>query len=140
MTKDFYNEVYQTEHPSKYDGGEDGMPRRTTRLTKETSEWLEYTGLAAHAEAKVLEIGCGMAFLSKIHPGWHGAEYSKTAVERVKERDGPVTLVFEEDAQELSFEDESFDGVYTWAALEHVPDPDKAFCEIDRILRGGGTV
>jgi len=138
MTKTFYNEVYQAKHPSRYDGGENGMPQRTAKLTQETLAWLEHTGLAVQAEAKVLEIGCGMAFLAKIHPGWHGAEYSRTAVLRVKERDGADTLIYEEDAQKLSFKDESFDGVYTWAVLEHVPDPDKAFREIDRVLRRGG--
>ena len=48
------------------------------------------------------------------------------------------TKIFETDAQNLAFADQSFDGVYTWAALEHVPDPDKALLEIDRILRSGG--
>ena len=138
MTKNFYNKVYQDGHPSRYDGSEDGMRQRTAELTPETSVWLEQTGLATQLGAKILEIGCGMACLSKIHPGWHGAEYSQAAVARVKERDGADKPIYEEDAQKLSFEDESFDGVYTWAALEHVPDPDKAFREIDRILRGGG--
>lgn len=139
MTKNFYNEAYKEDHPSEYGGGDDGMPQRTAMLSQDTSAWLVQTGLATQPEAKILEIGCGMAFLSKIHPGWHGAEYSGTAVGRVKERDGQGTRIFEEDAQCLSFEDASFDGVFTWAALEHVPDPNKAFLEIDRVLRGGGV-
>lgn len=137
MTKDFYNIVYQEGHPSQYGGGEHGMPERTAMLTKVTQAWLELTGLAWKPQAAILEIGCGMAFLSRIHPGWHGAEYSGSAVKRVRERDGYETKIFEEDAQNLSFKDRSFDGVFTWAALEHVPDPNKAFIEIDRVLRGG---
>ncbi len=137
MSKDFYNEAYQADHPSHYDGGEDGMPERITILTKHTSDWLNQTGLAMMPKAKILEIGCGMGFLARIHPGWHGAEYSKTAVARIKERDGQDARIFEEDAQSLSFENTSFDGVFSWAALEHVPNPNKAFLEIDRILRGG---
>lgn len=73
-----------------------------------------------------------------MHPGWHGAEYSRIAVDRVKERDGLDCKIYEEDAQHLSFSDSQFDGVFTWAALEHVPDPNKAFLEIDRILKRGG--
>ena len=139
MSKDFYNEVYQADHSSQYGGGEDGMPQRSAMLINETSVWLDQTGLASQPEAKILEIGCGMAFVAKVHPGWHGAEYSKTAVARVKERDGQSSRIYEEDAMHLSFADSSFDGVFTWAALEHVPDPNKAFMEIDRILRGGGV-
>jgi SAM-dependent methyltransferase len=138
MSKDFYNEVYQADHSSQYGGGEDGMPQRSAKLIKDTSVWLDQTGLAQQPDAKILEIGCGMAFVARIHPGWHGAEYSKTAVARVKERDGQAAKIFEEDAQCLSFESGSFDGVFSWAALEHVPDPNKAFLEVDRILRGGG--
>lgn len=138
MTKSFYNEAYKADHPSQYGGGDDGMPQRTAMLHKDTLAWLVQTGLALQPDARILEIGCGMAFLSEIHPGWHGAEYSQTAVARVKERDGQGTRIFEEDAQRLSFEDASFDGVFTWAALEHVPDPNMAFLEIDRVLRGGG--
>ena len=88
MSKDFYNEVYQVDHSSQYGGGEDGMPQRSALLINDTSAWLERTGLALRHDAKILEIGCGMAFVAKVHPGWHGAEYSKTAVARVKERDG----------------------------------------------------
>lgn len=140
MSKDFYNEVYLADHESQYGGGLDGMPSRSGLLIAETSAWLEQTGLAIRKDANILEIGCGMAFVSKVHPGWHGAEYSKTAVLRVKERDGQSTQIFEEDAMRLSFSDNSFDAVFTFAALEHVFDPNKAFLEIDRILRGGGYV
>ena len=126
MTKDFYDEVYQADHSFQYGGGEDGMPQRSALLSKKTSVWLDLSGLASKPEAKILEIGCGMAFLASTHPGWHGAEYSKTAIAHVKERDGQAARIFVEDAQCLTFESCSFDGVFSWAALEHVPDPNKA--------------
>jgi len=137
-TKNFYNTVYQKNHPSQYAGGDDGMPERTDELQTRTKEWLDLTGLSSISTAELLEIGCGMAFLSNIHSGWHGAEFSKTAVDRVKNRDGYNTRIFEEDAQSLSFKDASFDGVFTWAALEHVPDPNQACIEIDRVLKQEG--
>ena len=138
MSKDFYNDVYRTDHPSQYGGGADGMPERSKILAKNTSDWLSQTGLATQYDAEILEIGCGMAFLADLHPGWHGAEYSATAVARVKDRDGQHANIHEEDAQCLSFSSNSFDGVFSWAVLEHVPNPDNAFQEIDRVLRAGG--
>ena len=84
MTKEFYNNAYQPDHPSQYAAAEG----RTPALYHDTSTWLKSTKLAINKDAIILEIGCGMAFLSNIHPGWHGAEYSKTAVERVKTEQG----------------------------------------------------
>lgn len=118
MTKSFYNKVYQSDHASHYDGGKAGMPERVKMLWQQTGDWLGHIGLKDKADAKILEIGCGMAYLARIHPGWHGAEYSKTAVERVKLRDGADARISEEDAQNLSYNDGSFDAVFSFAALE----------------------
>lgn len=44
------------------------------------------------------------------------------------------------DAEELPFEDESFDLVLGHAVLHHLPDLDRAFREFARVLRPGGTI
>jgi SAM-dependent methyltransferase len=136
VTKEFYNTVYQEGHPSRY--GVERISGRTTRLQRITKAWLDSTRLMEIEDADILEIGCGMACLSTIHSGWHGTEYSQTAVERVKAIHGPGTKIYQADAQCLPFDDSSFQGVFTWATLEHVPNPHKALCEINRILLGGG--
>ena len=41
-------------------------------------------------------------------------------------------------AEILSFEDESFDFVYSWGVLHHSPNTRKCFDEIYRVLRPGG--
>ena len=43
-------------------------------------------------------------------------------------------------AEELPADDESFDLVFGHAVLHHLPDPGRAFAEIHRVLRPGGTV
>lgn len=43
------------------------------------------------------------------------------------------------DAQRLEFEDASFDAVYSFHALEHIPDPRLAVREMRRILKPGGV-
>ena len=138
MSKTFYNEVYRSDHPSKYDGGVEGMPKRILKLWNLTESWLKNSGVFFNCDAEILEIGCGMAYLAKIHPRWNGAEYSRTAVERVKQRDGNNINVSEQDAQNLSYKDGSFDAIFSFATFEHVPNPNKAFEEIDRVLRPGG--
>ncbi len=52
---------------------------------------------------------------------------------------GEVSTVATE-AEELPFEDESFDLVFGHAVLHHIPDLDRAFAEFRRVLRPGGMV
>jgi ubiquinone/menaquinone biosynthesis C-methylase UbiE len=44
------------------------------------------------------------------------------------------------EAEELPFEDESFDIVFGHAVLHHIPDLEKAFAEFRRVLRPGGAI
>lgn len=41
-------------------------------------------------------------------------------------------------AEKLSFEDETFDSVYSWGVLHHSPDTKKCFDEVYRVLKPGG--
>ncbi len=42
------------------------------------------------------------------------------------------------DATELTLDDASFDLIYSFHALEHIEDPDRALTEMQRVLRPGG--
>ena len=44
------------------------------------------------------------------------------------------------DAEQLPFEDESFDLVFGHAVLHHIPDLERGFAEFRRVLRPGGTL
>jgi len=44
------------------------------------------------------------------------------------------------DAENLPFEDDSFDLVYSWGVLHHTPDTKRAFREVFRVLKPGGVV
>jgi ubiquinone/menaquinone biosynthesis C-methylase UbiE len=52
---------------------------------------------------------------------------------------GDVTTVATE-AEQLPFEDASFDLVFGHAVLHHIPDLDRAFAEFRRVLRPGGMI
>jgi ubiquinone/menaquinone biosynthesis C-methylase UbiE len=52
--------------------------------------------------------------------------------------DGVKTV--ETEAEELPFEDESFDLVFGHAVLHHIPDLGRAFAEFRRVLRPGGAI
>lgn len=100
-------------------------------------------------DACILEIGCGAGNLwaentTRIPEGWQITltDASPGMVRDAQQRlDGSRSFGFQiADAQDLPFPDESFDAVIAAHMLYHVPDRDKAFSEIVRVLRPSGCL
>lgn len=94
----------------------------------------------------VLEIGVGMG---ADHVEWArarprsltGVDLTPRAVEHTRcrlELFGLSSHVLVDDAENLSFPDNSFDLVYSWGVLHHSPDTPRAFRQVQRVLRPGG--
>jgi len=74
-----------------------------------------------------LEIGSGGGFLKEIIPTVITSDVvAGEGIDRV------------EDASKLSFADASLKAVYANAVLHHIPEPERCFAEIDRVLVPGG--
>jgi ubiquinone/menaquinone biosynthesis C-methylase UbiE len=134
MTKSFYNQAYKIGNSLFYDREDSKRIKKNFQIV---NDFIKNTNFYK-PDAKILEIGCGLANWPKLFPGYYGAEYSKSAVERVKQRDKNINI-FETDAQDLCFVNEYFDRIFSFATLEHCPNPHKAFTEIDRVLKKGGS-
>lgn len=70
-----------------------------------------------------------------------GVEPWKPAIDTSREmskRTGVDTDIVEGFAEDLPFEDESFDLVVAMSVMEHVVDPDRVFREAYRVLKPGG--
>ena len=100
--------------------------------------------LAVQPGERVLIDGCGTGSDLPFLP--EGAEITATdltpaMVERTRARAWalrrPVTAQVA-DAQDLPFEDDSFDVVVLHLILAVVPDPEEAIYEVERVLRPGG--
>lgn len=101
-------------------------------------------------DAKILELGCGPAYLwrecsSRIPAGWTItlSDLSSGMLDAAW-RNLVVTgraFKFEEiDAQSVPYESETFDAVIANYMLYHVPDRAKAISEIKRVLKPGGIL
>ena len=97
------------------------------------------------AEAKpahMLEVGCGMGELSERAAHELGVrvtavDFSPRMVELTRARGIDVTLA---DAQELPFEDQSFDLVVANWVLYHLPDVERGISELARVLTPDGVL
>ncbi len=87
----------------------------------------------------VLEVGCGtgliMRGLEETAGRITGLDISPGMLKEARERGFEVV---EGNAEQLPFDDESFDLVYSFKVLAHVPDIVKAMKEMGRVLRPGG--
>jgi SAM-dependent methyltransferase len=101
----------------------------------------------AAAGKDVLEIGVGMGAdhleLAKAGPRTlSGVDLTPRAIEHTHKRLDIYGLPSElrvGDAENLPFQDNAFDLVYSWGVIHHSPNTAKAVQEIWRVLRPGGT-
>ena len=113
-------------------------------------KWVFDHIFALPVNAKILELGCGPAYLwkenaSRIPSAWDItlSDLSSGMLDSAW-RNLVVTgrnYNFKEiDAQSIPFEDETFDAVIANFMLYHVPDKPKAIAEIKRVLKRGGRL
>ena len=141
-----YHDAAAEEYDAKWgiDFGDIGQRQVRLKLVKALG------GLDRRAFGDALEIGSGTGYFSlnlvqlgvierltatDISPGMLKR---LAATAEALELDGLTTVATE--AEQLPFEDESFDLVFGHAVLHHIPDLDRAFAEFRRVLRPGGMV
>ena len=95
--------------------------------------------------AKLLEIGCGMGTdllqLARRDLLVTGVDLTEEGIKLAKKRFEIYGLPAElkvDDAENLSFAEDSFDVVYSFGVLHHTPDTQKSINEVYRVLKPGG--
>jgi SAM-dependent methyltransferase len=94
---------------------------------------------------KVLEIGVGLGAdhqrFAEARADLYGIDLTERAVEHTRQRltlFGFRSRLAVGDAENLAFQDESIDWVYSWGVLHHSPDTPRAVQEVLRVLKRGG--
>ena len=107
----------------------------------------EIVGFDKFKGKKIIEIECGLGtdLLQFARGGANvtGVDLTAQSIELVKRRFDMENLpveAFVADAENLPFEDNGFDLVYSFGVLHHTPNTQKAIDEAYRILKPGGRI
>jgi ubiquinone/menaquinone biosynthesis C-methylase UbiE len=107
---------------------------------------LTFADFAGARDRGVLEIGVGLGAdhqrFAAAGARLTGVDLTDRAVAHTRQRLAALGLrsrLQSADAENLPFDDASFDVVYSWGVLHHSPDTPKAIDEVWRVLRPGGT-
>ncbi|HEX7709161.1 MAG TPA: class I SAM-dependent methyltransferase [Thermoanaerobaculia bacterium] len=119
--RDFYDS------PDAARWGRSEMPEQHTV----TQDWIERT----RATGPSLELGCGRGALAGAAPRYAALDLSFHALATAH----PGTPRIAASMEELPIRSGSIGLVFSWAAIEHVPNPDVVLVEIERVLRPGGV-
>jgi SAM-dependent methyltransferase len=103
-------------------------------------EWDQYRG------KRLLDIGCGTGYVANLYASGGAnvtavdiADRSVQLTRKRLELNGLRADVRQANAEQLPFDDASFDVVTSFGVLHHTPDTARALREVHRVLRPGGT-
>jgi len=102
--------------------------------------WTRYLKRKSFANAKILEIGCGLGFFGKHlqeYFSYMGSDISSDALKYAKEKNN-IKNVIHSDAGSLPFGPQEFDVLVAFDVIEHLPNPKQFFFESSRILKQNG--
>jgi len=113
----------------------------TERMIRDVAELERWSGMSS------LEVGVGqgtdLVQFARAGAQAAGVDLTEAGIALARQRlaqerlDGDLRVA---DAVELPFADSSFDLVYSWGVLHHMPDPGLALEEIHRVLKPGGEI
>lgn len=94
-------------------------------------------------QERLLEVGCGtgifLKHLESCDLSLHGLDYTAGMLELARSKlDALLAALVQGDGQTLPYADDSFDVVYSFKVLAHLPRIDCALREIRRVLRSDG--
>jgi ubiquinone/menaquinone biosynthesis C-methylase UbiE len=141
-----YHDAAAAEYDAKWaiDFGATGQEQVRLKLVKALG------GLGGHRFGDAVEIGSGTGYFSLnlvqlgVVERLTATDISPGMLARLAATAGALGLTrvstVATEAEELPFEDGSFDLVFGHAVLHHIPDLDRAFAEFRRVLRPGGVI
>ena len=136
------NRGYQTEFYTLCEGVRDPAVRQ--RKAEKIRWALQKYAKRSLASAICLDVGCSSGLmtvaLAPLFAQTLGLDYDTVALATIDDADRQPVAYMRGDAMGLPFGDHSVDVVICAQVYEHVPDAERLFAEIERVLRPGGFV
>jgi ubiquinone/menaquinone biosynthesis C-methylase UbiE len=131
------------EQQELYDAGWRGELQRGKEQRGNLETNLQFLARAALLKPgdRILEIGCGIGTVvhELVQQGYdvQGTDISRVAIEYGRNKYGDIRLDVQP-AEQLPFEDGSFDVVLSFDLFEHIARIERHVAEVQRVLRAGG--
>lgn len=145
LVKDFWNEASCGEELYLKGFDKDSYLNQSNIRYSLEPEIIVFAEFPKFKGKRTLEIGVGLGAdhqkLAEHGAILSGIDLTPRAINHTKRRFELMGLNSElqiADAENLPFEDNSFDAVYSWGVLHHSPDTQKAVHEVYRVLKPGG--
>jgi ubiquinone/menaquinone biosynthesis C-methylase UbiE len=145
LVKDFWNEASCGENLYLQGFSKEDYKLHSKKRYELEPEIIDFAQFKKFKNKKILGIGVG---LGADHQNFaeHGAilsgiDITPRAINHTKRRFELMGLNSNlqiADAENLPFDNNSFDAVYSWGVLHHSPDTQKAVNEVYRVLKSGG--
>ena len=120
-----------------YDSDDYAMLNRPLETERHLRRVVRY--LQPGANDRLLEVGCGRGWLTQrmqqLCPATYGIDVNPRSIIH-----GVAPQLSNMDAVALHFDDEQFDKLYSFHAIEHIPDAEEALREMSRVLVPGGRI
>jgi ubiquinone/menaquinone biosynthesis C-methylase UbiE len=138
------NGKWQTENKPRYDDVAQYYERVMSPLQRWGLEGLRAETLSQLPDGRILEIGAGTG-LNFVHypPQAHGVagEFSREMLKIADTKTRPPGIqLLQNRAEDLPFKTHSFDAAFATLVFCSVESPARAFAELKRVVRPGGTV
>lgn len=145
--KEFWNEASCGERLYLVDNQTQDDFNKHTSIRYQLEPYIfDFAGFNEGTGKRVLEVGVG---LGADHQKWaeagaelYGIDLTERAIANTFHRLNLFNLksnLLVDDAENLSFEDNFFDIVYSWGVVHHSPNPSNAVDEVFRVLKPGGV-
>ena len=117
-------------------------PRGMVRWVEKRRVGAVVRELDADVKHRVLDVGCGAGNILEQLPAGekHGLDLSPYMVKRAKERLGNSAKILRGDAEQLPFENGTFDRVIASSLLSHVLHPEQVVSELSRVTKPDGRI
>lgn len=129
----FYTSAYSPETAKKGADYEE-VARKAAELFGITDVVKKFVADYGLANKKVLDVGSGRGYLQDLVDDYTGLDLSASAARNYHKR------FVVGSATNMPFADNSFDAAWTVWVMEHIPEPERAFREMRRVVKPGGLL